>query len=130
MNIAVIGSGYWGKNIVKNYHDLNSLYAICEIDPERREQLAQQYPDAKIYASFDELLADKNVAGIAIATPAQTHYDLAKKSLEAGFPTYVEKPVTLNLKDAEDLRILAEKKCLPFIWPLFLIPRQTLPYVF
>ena len=53
MNIAVIGSGYWGKNIVRNYHDLNSLYAICEIDLERREQLAQQYPDAKIYARGD-----------------------------------------------------------------------------
>lgn len=115
MNIAVIGSGYWGKNIVRNYHELNSLYAICEIDSERREQLAQQYPDVKLYASYDELLADKNVAGIAIATPAQTHFELAKKSLEAGIPTYVEKPVTLNLKDAEELRILAEKKNLPFM---------------
>ncbi|MGD9581353.1 MAG: Gfo/Idh/MocA family protein [Vampirovibrionia bacterium] len=115
MNIAVIGSGYWGKNIVRNYYELGSLYAICEIDEERRNQLSEQYPDTKLYASFNDLLADKNVAGIAIATPAHTHYELAKQSLEAGFPTYVEKPVTLNLKDAEDLRLLAEKKSLPFM---------------
>lgn len=115
MNIAVIGSGYWGKNIVRNYHELGSLYAICEIDSEKRDQLSQQYPDTKLYASFNELLADKNVEGIAIATPAHTHYELAKQSLESGFPTYVEKPVTLNLKDAEDLRLLAEKKSLPFM---------------
>ena len=115
MNIAVIGSGYWGKNIVRNYAELNSLYAICEIDSEKRTQLKEQYPDTKLYASFDELLADKNVEGIAIATPAHTHFELGKKSLNAGLPTYIEKPITLNLEDAQALTDLAKEKDLPLM---------------
>ncbi|MEW5821634.1 MAG: Gfo/Idh/MocA family oxidoreductase [Cyanobacteriota bacterium] len=115
MNIAVIGSGYWGKNIVRNYSEIDCLYAICEIDEEKRKLLAEQYPGVLIYETFDKLLADKKVEGIAIATPAHTHFELARKSLEAGFPTYVEKPITLNLEDAEALTKLAEEKQLPLM---------------
>lgn len=115
MNIAVVGSGYWGKNIVRNYSELGNLYAICEIDDERRAQLADQYPGVKLYASYEELLQDKEVNGIAIATPAQTHYNLAKQSLEAGFPTFVEKPITLKVEDAQKLNDLAKQKGLPLM---------------
>lgn len=115
MNIAVIGSGYWGKNIVKNYHELNSLYAICEIDPNKINDLKEKYPGIKVYSDYNTLLSDKSIDGIAIATPAHTHFSLAKQSLEAGFPTYVEKPLTLNLKDAEFLTDLAQDKNIPLM---------------
>jgi UDP-2-acetamido-3-amino-2,3-dideoxy-glucuronate N-acetyltransferase len=115
MNIAVVGSGYWGKNIVRNLYELNNLYAVCELNPEIREQTSKQYPDIKIYSSYDELLNDKNISGIAIATPAHTHFELAKKSLEAGYPTFVEKPLTLNLEDSKTLTKLANKKQVPLM---------------
>lgn len=115
MNIAVVGSGYWGANIVRNFAELNSLYAICEKDPDKRNELIKKYPNAKIYADYEDLLNDNAVDGIALATPASTHFSLAKKSLEAGFPTYVEKPITLNLKDAEYLTNLAQQKNLPLM---------------
>lgn len=115
MNIAVVGSGYWGTNIVRNFAELDSLYAICEKDPNKRNELLEKYPNIKLYADYDELLGDKIVNGIAIATPAPTHFELAKKSLEAGFPTFVEKPITLNLKDAEYLTNLAQSKSLPLM---------------
>jgi UDP-2-acetamido-3-amino-2,3-dideoxy-glucuronate N-acetyltransferase len=110
MNIGVVGSGYWGKNVVRNFNELGHLYAICEIDAKRREQLKDEYPDVKLYSNFSEMLNDSNIAGIAIATPAHTHYELARHSLKSGFPTYVEKPLTLTLKDSKELTALAEEK--------------------
>lgn len=110
MNIGVIGCGHWGKNLVRNYFELDSLYAVCEIDPKKREEFKTTYPDIKIFSDYLELLQDKNIDGIVIATPAPTHFELAKASLETGIPTYIEKPMTLSLKEAEYLTELAESK--------------------
>lgn len=106
----VVGSGNWGKNLVKNYYELDSLYGVCESDKAKQEELKNKYPNIKIWSNYDELLEDKSVNGIVIATPAQTHFELAEKSLNAGFPTYVEKPLTLNIKEAQKLSELAESK--------------------
>jgi UDP-2-acetamido-3-amino-2,3-dideoxy-glucuronate N-acetyltransferase len=115
MNIAVVGSGYWGKNLVRNHYELGSLYAVCEMDPQKRLELAEKYPDVKLYSNYQELLNDKSVQGIVLATPAPTHFELAKQSLEADFPTYVEKPLTLDLESAEHLTNLANEKNLPLM---------------
>lgn len=115
MNIVVVGSGYWGKNLVRNFDELGSLYGICEIDPVKREEFAQKYSEIVLFDSFDKVLADKNINGVAIATPAPTHFELAKKALESGMPTYVEKPITLNLRDAEILTQTAEEKNIPLM---------------
>lgn len=115
MNIAIVGSGYWGKNHVRNFFELNSLYAVCELDESKHDQLKTDYPDIKIYSDYSELLQDGNIDGIVIATPASTHFELAKKALEAGFPLLVEKPMTLTLKDAECLTELAESKGIPLM---------------
>lgn len=110
MKICVAGSGYWGKNHVRTFYELGSLYAVCEIDAGIRTELNEKYPDIKVFSSFNEMLNDKSIDGIVIATPAQTHFELAKQCLESGFPVLVEKPLTLNSKDAESLANLADKK--------------------
>jgi predicted dehydrogenase len=115
MNIAVVGSGYWGKNHVKNFYELESLYAVCELDQIKREELKEKYPDVKLFFDFNEMLNDKTIDGIVIATPAQTHFELARQCLESGFPVLVEKPMVLNTKDAEFLTELANKKKLPLM---------------
>lgn len=109
MNIAVIGCGYWGKNVIKSFYNLKSLYAICEIDQHKLKETAAEYPDAKTFASVDELLNDSNIHGIAIITPTNTHYDLAKKTLESGYHTYVEKPLTSNSSDSNMLANISGK---------------------
>ena len=110
MNITVVGSGYWGKNHVKNFYELGSLYAVCEIDKAKRDELKKKYPDVKLFSAFNEMLNDQSIDGIVIATPAQTHFELARQCLEAGFPVLVEKPMTLNIKDTEFLTNLAKEK--------------------
>lgn len=115
MNICVIGCGRWGKNHVKNYHELGHLYSVCEKNPEIKAELRENYENIIIYDDFNEVLNDKNIDGIVITTPAETHFELAQKSLKAGFPTFVEKPVCLNLKDSEILTGLAESAGLPLM---------------
>ena len=65
--IACVGAGYWGRNLVRNFHDLGVLGWICELDPKRREQLSVEYPGVPTTACLDEVLSDAGVAGIAIA---------------------------------------------------------------
>ncbi len=115
MNICIVGCGRWGKNHVRTYHELGALYGVCEKSPELKKYLQETYPGVRIFEDFDEALRDKKIDGIVIATPAQTHYELAKKSLEAGFPTFVEKPICLNLKDSEYLTNLSESLNLPLM---------------
>jgi len=115
MNICVVGCGRWGKNHVKNHYELGSLYAVCDGSQQIRENIKENYQDIVIYNDFSEVLSDKNIDGIVIATPAQTHFELAQKSLKAGFPTFVEKPICLNLKDSQNLTALAESLELPLM---------------
>lgn len=115
MKIAVVGSGRWGKNHVRNYNELGVLYAVCEASSQKREELRSEYPHIKIYTDFDEMLKDKEISGIVIATPAHTHFGLAKKSLEAGFPTFVEKPLTLEYETSKQLTAIAESNNLPLM---------------
>ncbi len=106
--IAVAGAGYWGKNLIRNFHQLGMLYAICESDPDN-PNLAP-YKEAKRYTVFDELLKDSEVDAVAIATPAVTHYELVKKALFHGKDVFVEKPLALTVKEGEELVALAEKE--------------------
>jgi UDP-2-acetamido-3-amino-2,3-dideoxy-glucuronate N-acetyltransferase len=106
-NIAVIGCGYWGKNIVRNMFEIGALYAVSDNNADLLAKTAAQY-DVKAY-SFDEVLADKNIAGIAIAAPAVLHYKLCKAALEAGKDVFVEKPLALTTTDAKELCDIAAK---------------------
>ncbi len=108
-NTLVIGTGYWGKNIVRNLHELDALYGICDRDADKREKFHDQYPDIQTFGNLEKALADENVKNIAIATPAETHYEIVEQGLEAGKHVFVEKPLALNFAQGEQLVRKAEE---------------------
>ena len=86
IKVAVVGSGYWGKNLVRNFHTLDALAAVCDTDPEVLDRFRQMYEGIPTVRDFNDLLDDSgyDVDALVIATPAETHYELAKKGLLAG----------------------------------------------
>src|SRR5438876_4066618 len=108
--IACIGAGYWGKNLVRNFSDLGVLAWVCDLDPDRRAHLAAAYPMARFTAAVDQVLADPEVAGVVIATPAETHGELVRRALLAGKDVLVEKPLCLSVEEGQKLVALASER--------------------
>lgn len=102
--VIVVGSGQWGQNLVRNFHDLGALAGVVEVDPTLQARLRSQYPDLPIFERFEMALAGEAPAFV-LATPAPTHFDLAMMALQAGKDVFVEKPMTLRSQEA---RLLAE----------------------
>lgn len=113
MRIAVVGCGHWGKNLVRNFYELGALTMVCDSNPESLSKLEDSHPEIcksiEITNSFSEVLT-KELDGIVIATPASTHYALAKEALESGLNVYVEKPLAQNINEAEELQAIATEK--------------------
>jgi UDP-2-acetamido-3-amino-2,3-dideoxy-glucuronate N-acetyltransferase len=109
-NIGLIGCGYWGKNLVRNFYKLNSLYAICDIDQENLKLCHEKYANLTLYSDHKSLIRDSKVKAVVIATPAASHYELAKEALGANKHVFVEKPLALRVEEAEELVELAQKK--------------------
>lgn len=108
--VAVVGSGYWGKNLVRNFHEIGALAVICDSDEGRRADLKVQYPDCTIVSSYAEVLRDESVDAVVLATPAETHAPLVREALLAGKDVYVEKPLCLSVPEGEELVKLAKDK--------------------
>ncbi len=108
MKVAVVGAGYWGVNLVRVFHQLGVLSRICDASEARLQQLADKYPGVAMDPSYEAVFDDPDVDAVVIATPAETHYPLARRALLAGKDVYVEKPLTLRCEDAEKLTALAE----------------------
>jgi len=106
-NIVVIGSGYWGKNLVRNFHDLGALRGVCDINDQTLASFQDKYPDIKTYAAISEVFADPLVKAVAVATPAATHHPVVKQALIAGLDVFVEKPLALRYAEGEELVGLA-----------------------
>jgi len=109
-HIAVIGSGYWGKNLVRNLHQLGALKLICDENETVLENLRKQYPEADVCAAFTEILAQKNIEAVVIATPAETHFSMVREALLSGKHFLVEKPLSLTEQEGHELVMLAEQK--------------------
>jgi predicted dehydrogenase len=109
LKVAVIGAGNWGMNLVRNFQALGALGAVAEIDPNRRTKLAEEYPRIQVYSDYLDIWASK-IPAVVIATPAATHYELAKAAILAGKDVFVEKPMTLTTSEADDLVRLAEQE--------------------
>jgi len=109
-NIAVIGSGYWGKNLVRNYHQIGALKLICDKNETVLTSFLEQYPGIDTCIALNDALSHKDIQGIVIATPAETHYTLAREALLAGKHVYIEKPLVLKEEDGQDLIHLAKEK--------------------
>ncbi|MFZ5573397.1 MAG: Gfo/Idh/MocA family oxidoreductase [Thermodesulfobacteriota bacterium] len=107
-SIAVIGSGYWGKNLIRNYHELGVLRMICDKNEIVLSQFKEQYPDTEICLSIQDVLSRADIQGVVIATPAETHFVLAREALLAGKHVYVEKPLVLEENEAEELIALGK----------------------
>jgi len=106
---AVIGAGYWGKNLVRNLHQLGALRAVCDSDPSTLAAAARNHPGITVTASLDEVLADAAVGSVAVASPAATHHDVVKRALSAGKDVFVEKPLALTVREGEELVALARR---------------------
>lgn len=112
MNIGVIGYGYWGPNLVRNFleTDEGTAAVCCDQDPDRLAKARRKHPSLRLTAKVEEVFADPQIQAVAIATPVHTHYPLAKRALEAGKHVLVEKPLTSKVEHAEELVALAEAK--------------------
>ena len=112
VNIAVIGYGYWGPNLVRNFvetPDLN-LVAVSDLDPEKLALVNKRYPAVRTTTRYQDLLEDSGIDAIAIATPVSTHFDLGLAALEAGKHLWIEKPMTETSEQARRLVNEAEKR--------------------
>jgi len=101
--IAILGCGGWGRNIVRTMAKVHSVAAVADTGEEARAQSAEFAPGAEIHTEPDAILADPEIDAVMIATPAETHYELARRALDAGKHVFVEKPVTIDLDEARDL---------------------------
>jgi UDP-2-acetamido-3-amino-2,3-dideoxy-glucuronate N-acetyltransferase len=105
--IAVIGCGYWGKNLVRVFAELGALAALVDAHPPTVAALQAKHGGRAL--SFEEALGDDKIDGVAIAAPAALHYRLAKEALKAGKHVFVEKPLALEVAEAQELCELAER---------------------
>ncbi len=110
MKVGVVGLGYWGPNLARNFDELGALGALCDLDEALRERFASRHPNATMYADYDELLADDSIDGVVVATPVPTHFALAKQALGAGKHALVEKPPAMRASEMEELVALAEER--------------------
>lgn len=108
--IAVIGCGVWGRNIVRNFYNLNVLDIVCDLDESNLEKVKEQYPGVKTTKDFNEIINNPEITAVAVVTPSHTHYKVVKAMLEAGKNVYVEKPISTVAQEAKDLTELAHQK--------------------
>ena len=109
-NIAVIGAGYWGKNLVRNFSQLGALKTICDRTANVCQQMVDLYQGITVTDDIGAVLVDDDITGVVVAAPAASHFDLAKKALLANKHVFVEKPLSLNYDDGEDLVKLAAER--------------------
>ncbi len=105
INVGVVGCGPWGANLIRNFHELPqaNLVACSDMDQGRLDYVKNLYPHVKVYSNYEDVLTKEDIQGIAIATPACTHYELAKQLLERGLDVMVEKPMAMTTEQAQDL---------------------------
>src|SRR6195256_3747985 len=108
IKVAVAGVGYWGKNLVRNFHDLGALSMLCDAQGSVETTCREQYGDVRFCRDFGDVLSDPSITAVAIATPAVTHFEMAKAALAAGKDVFVEKPLAIDVRHGEDLVKLAE----------------------
>ncbi len=106
--IAVIGCGYWGKNLVRNFHALGALRLVCNRGEAGRARALEIAPGVEVCGDFESVLARKEIDAVALATPAETHASMAIAALEAGKDVFVEKPLALTCADGERMQQAAE----------------------
>ena len=112
IGVAVVGYGYWGPNLVRNFWEAQGarLVSVCDMRAERLAGVQSRYPAVGITSSYDEVLRDARVDVVAIATPVSSHYELALRALQAGKHVFIEKPMTATSEQAVRLIDEADRR--------------------
>jgi UDP-2-acetamido-3-amino-2,3-dideoxy-glucuronate N-acetyltransferase len=108
LKLGLIGGGYWGKNLIREFNKIGFLDSICEINPLLIAQYQNDYPNLNITNNYNIML--ERVDAVCVSLPAEMHYKFAKEALLANKDVYVEKPITLNVDEAEELVLLAKER--------------------
>ncbi|OUW17162.1 MAG: oxidoreductase [Opitutales bacterium TMED158] len=101
--VALIGCGYWGRNLARNFHEAGALELVCDPSESAHAFIQEKYPDVRMCSDLASAFDDESIDAVAIATPATTHVDLATKALAAGKDVYIEKPLALDVRRGEAL---------------------------
>ncbi|MGM0662988.1 MAG: Gfo/Idh/MocA family oxidoreductase [Thermodesulfobacteriota bacterium] len=109
-SLAVIGSGYWGKNLVRNFHRIGALKLICDRSEAVLSSFRSQYADVETCLALNDVLSRDDIRAVAVATPAETHFNISREALLAGKHVFTEKPLALRVTDAAALVDLAGDK--------------------
>lgn len=112
INVSVIGSGYWGPNLIRNFAelDLADLKSVCDLREDRLGIISKSYPTVTTTTDYKEVFADTGVDAVVLATPAATHYSLVKKALLSNKHVMVEKPLALKTSECKELINLATER--------------------
>ena len=105
-SVAIVGSGYWGKNLVRNFADLGALRAVADADSDTATRIAGEH--GVVEQDLHRILADETIEGVVIAAPAAEHHALVRDAMRAGKDVFVEKPLALELAQAEELVALGQ----------------------
>jgi UDP-2-acetamido-3-amino-2,3-dideoxy-glucuronate N-acetyltransferase len=97
IGVAVVGVGYWGRNVARNFHELGALTTLCDADSGAEARCRTQYPGITFHRDYRAVLDDPAVSAVALATPATTHYEMARAALDAGKDVLVEKPLAIEV---------------------------------
>ncbi len=115
-SLALVGVGYWGKNLARNFHSLGVLHTICDTNPDLLQQNQERYPDVKLSSDFSATLRDPAIKRIVIAAPARLHYELACQALRAKKDVFVEKPLCLTVAESEKLvQLASDQDCIVMV---------------
>jgi predicted dehydrogenase len=121
VKVGLAGLGYWGPNLARNFDELAALTWLCDMSEEKRTEFARRYPSARFTGDFEDLLTS-DVDAVVVATPVPTHYELAKRALQAGKHVLVEKPPAMRSTEIDELVAIAEAR------NLVLMPGHLLLY--
>jgi len=112
LNIAAVGCGYWGPNLIRNFSSLSGckIKMLCDVDENRLAHMKALYPEVKTTFVLEDIVSNAEVDAVVIATPVRFHYEMAKRSLLAGKHTLIEKPMASSLSECEELIELAENQ--------------------
>ncbi len=112
LKVGIIGYGYWGPNIVRNFNSIegSTVLSICDCNQTALYRAHQAYPSIPVTRDWNDILSSPQIDVVAVVTPVSTHFELAKKALENGKHVFVEKPFTATAAEAEELITLAENK--------------------
>lgn len=109
IGVAIIGCGYWGPRLARNFYKFSELRWVFDLQMSRARDIASQYPQVRVAAKIEDILADPQVEAVAIATPVNSHYSLTKKCLLAGRHVFVEKPMAASVAECDELIELAKQ---------------------